>query len=236
MRDPIQGLPSIGTARTATPRRIIWQGSGVSSPVYSGNFVIDGSESRDSGNTGDLDVLRAGVLLGKITASGLYAPAFAGQITGDYTSGGTTLTVSAAQAVEINRLVGSSGSSELVCIGAPTESGTVAVTAFDHSAIDTSTGAITVTSLGVNKHAGSIIAVNDGRYVPRLVVGDTYGIKVTDSDDNSVDVSSGELLLSAALDTAKIVLYPDSSDTSLVAWVKEQMRLSGLWLFSDDFE
>jgi|GEM_PF-869615 len=235
MRDPINQLPGISSERTAQKRRLFIQSGGLNPITLTGFNVIDGSESRDPGNTGDLDVLRAGNVLGRITSSGLWAPAFVGQITGDYSSGGTTLTVSAAQATELERLVGQSGTNELVCIGAPTESGTVAITAFTHSAINTSTGAITVTSLGVDKHAGSFIAVNDGRYTPLAMVPEGYGIKVTDIDGDSVDVDGHGLAAGGFVDTGQVVLYPDASDTSLIAWLKQQLRLVGVWMFSDDF-
>ena len=233
--NPTIGLPGIGSDQTATPRRILQQKDG---EIYLANSaILDGSESRDSGNTGDLDKLRAGTFMGIITASGLWAPCFVGVLASAYTSGGTSLTVSAAQAVELDRLVGGSGTAELLAIGAPTAAGTVVATAFDHSAINVTTGVLTVTSLGVNKHADTLIAVNDGRQVPRGFIRDGYPVKVTDSSGVSVDQLLPGLLVGGFVDYGQQLpaLAVPTTNTSLVAYIKVQLRLNGTWLFSDDF-
>lgn len=231
--NPIIGLPGLGAARTATWRRLLQDPT---TAMYLGSAaVLDGSETRDPGNTGDVDKLRAGNVLGRITSSGLWVPAFVGLTQAAYTSGGTTLSVTAAAAVELDRLVGQSGTTELVCIGAPTAGGTVAVTAFTHSAINTSTGDITVTSLGVNKHSGAIVAVNDGRYTPLGILGDGYPIKVTDLDAASVDQLLHRVLIGGFVDVDQIINYPAAANTGLTAWLKAQLRLAGMWTFTDDF-
>lgn len=87
---PVLGTPGIKTVRTATARKAFLGNT----PLwgYPGGKVIDGSKSRDTGHTGYLDILRSGTLMGRITASGKYAPCFMGQVTADYTSGGTSRT------------------------------------------------------------------------------------------------------------------------------------------------
>lgn len=232
----VYGLPGFRSAQTATPRLIFRQG------IYdyiAGNWVIQGSQSRDPGNTGNIDRLRGGLLMGKITAStfgtvGMYAPAIIGVTTGAYTSGGTTLTVSAAQATELARIVGQSGTAELVCIGPPSAAGTVAVTSVDHSAINVSTGDITVTSLGVNKIAGSFIAINDGRYTPVTVLPYDYPTAVTDGDGNSINVPFSHLPVAGVLISANLLpVWP--SDTSLQAWIRTNLStVSGSKFVFDD--
>ena len=227
------GQPGIGTTRTATPRRILYNNHNA---MYLPNAgTLDGSESRDATNTGDLDSLQPGIVLGKITSGGYWVPSFVGLTTAAYTSGGVSLTVGAATAVELNRLVGSSGTGEFYCIGAPTAGGTVAVTSCDHSAIDTSTGVITVTSLGVNKHSGSLIALVDGRHEPKGILGTDYPVKVTDADGTSVDQGLPRTLIGGFVQTAQIINYPAAANTSLIAWLKSQLRLNGMWTFTDDF-
>lgn len=231
--NPIVGMPGLGTARTATPRRIMFSPQ---NPVWLPNgAVLDGSESRDPTNTGDLDQLQPGLLLGIISASGLWAPTIVGLTTAAYTSGGVTLTVAAATAVEMDRIAGQSGTSEFLCIGAPTATGTVASTAFTHSAINTTSGAVTVTSLGVDKHSGSFICRNDGRNTPLGFIGTDYPVKVTDQDSNSVDRHLPALLVGGFVDTDQIINYPASANTSLITWLKAQLRLAGPWAFADDF-
>lgn len=223
--------PGIGTERTYQHRRVLHTDGGKVLLPHAG--AIDGAQSRDPGNT-PVTVLRAGNVMGRITSSGLWAPAFVGALASAYTSGGTTLTVTAAQAVELDRLVGQSGTNKLVAIGAPTATGTVAVTAFTHSAIDTSTGAITVTSLGVNKHAGTIIAVNDGRYTPLGLLGEGYGVKVVDEDGTSLTTARlGELIVGGFIDTAQVPLYPAAANTSLQAWIKSNIK--GQYFWTDDY-
>jgi len=224
-------LPGVASERTYQERFFLHQAAAAVELAHVG--VIDGEQSRDAGNTGNVDTLLAGLAMGIITASGKWAPAFVGLTTASYTSGGTTLTVSAAGAVELDRLVGQAGSGELVCIGAPTSGGTVAVTAFDHSAINTSNGQITCTSLGVNKHSGAIIAVNDGRYTPRGFVGEGYGLKVTDQDAQNSDVQLGKLVIGGLVKTAQVINYPASANTGLIAWLKSTIK--GHFLWSDDF-
>lgn len=213
----VPGLPGMRTAKSAVHRICFFQGDWSSD--LGGGKIINGAQSRDVTNTGDLDVLRPGTLMGKITASGKYAPSIIGAITGAYTSGGTELTVSAAAAVELDRLVGQAGTGELVAIGPPTANGTLAVTAFDHSAINTSTGVLTVTSLGVNKVAGTLIAVNDGRYLPLTVIPDGYGVPVTDVDrQTSLDVPFAPFPIAGVILSANLLpVWP--SDTSIQAWI-----------------
>lgn len=224
----VPGLPGVRATRTATHRIVFRQGDWDS--MLSQGKIIDGSESRDAGNTGDLDVLRPGTLMGMITATGLFAPCFVGVLQSAYSSGGTSLSVTAAQAVELDRIVGQSGTAELVAIGPPSAAGTVAVTDIDHSAINTSTGAITVSDLGVDKVAGTLIARKDGRQTPLTVIPDGYGVKVTDVDGASIDVPFDRLPIAGVI-TASQLLPVWPSDTSLRAWIRDAMSTYGKFVF-----
>lgn len=231
---PIVGLPGVRTERRAQPRIVFrnYQISGYSD----GPYVIDASESRDPGNTGNIGTLRAGLLMGRITASGLYAPSIVGVLASAYTSGGTTLTVSAAVATELDRLLGQSGTAEFAAIGPPTANGTVAVTNVTHSAINTSTGAITVTSLGVDKVAGTLIAVVDGRQLPKTVIPDGFPRTVLDVDGNAQDIDFGDFPVAGTLISANLLpVWP--SDTSIRAWIVDQLDAigQGKWIFDHLF-
>src|SRR5258706_15550996 len=81
MNIPITGLPGIGTARTATPREII-SGNVHFAQFLPGLRTIDGSRSRDPLNGTDVDALRAGIVFGKVTSGGKYAPRILGVLGG----------------------------------------------------------------------------------------------------------------------------------------------------------
>jgi hypothetical protein len=230
----VYGLPGLRTAVTAT-HRIIFKGGRWDYVSLPGGATIDASESRDPANTGFLGNLRAGLLMGKITATGLYAPSILGAISGAYTSGGTSLTVSAAVATEIDRICGQAGTAELVAIGPPTANGTNAVTDITHSAINTTTGVITVSDLGVDKVAGTLIARKDGRQLPITLIPDGYPIKVTDSEGTSVDVGFPKLPIGGTIISENILpVWP--SDTSIMAWIVEQLNAAGQFVFDHKYK
>lgn len=219
----VPGLPGVRATKTATHRIIFRQGDWTSD--LAGGRIIDGSKSRDSGNTGDLDVLQPGLLMGKITASGKYAPSIVGVIQSAYTSGDLSFTVTAAQAVEIQRRVGSSGT--LKAIGPPSAAGTVATTSVTYSAINTTTGVITCSDLGVNKIVGTLIGVGDGSETPITLIPDGYGIKVTDVDNTTnLDVPFAQMPIAGVI-TATQVLPVWPSDTSLEAWINTSLNTYG---------
>ena len=219
-------MPGLGSARTASHRHVFLQHS---EKLLAGGRLIDGDQSRDTGNTGNLDVLRAGTLMGKITLTGLYAPSIVGVLASAYTSGGTTLTVSAAVATELDRLLGQSGTAEFVAIGPPSANGTVAVTDVSHSAINTRTGAITVSDLGASKVAGTLIAVKDGRQLPATFISDLdgYGVKVTDADGANLSVvEMPRFPVWGMVDSAQLLpVWP--SDTSIRQWIVDQLVRAG---------
>ncbi|HYH67513.1 MAG TPA: hypothetical protein VD866_22640 [Urbifossiella sp.] len=140
------GRPGIGTRSSISHRIVSQDGNFVWLP---GGGIIDGAKARDPGNTDDTLALRAGLPMGRVTASGKYANSFLGVTSGALTNSGTTVTVSAAQAAEIVRRVGLTGT--LYLIGPPTAAGTVRVLTATYSAVNTTTGAITITALGVNE-------------------------------------------------------------------------------------
>ena len=177
--------PSVGTTRTATPRKLL--STEESAQYLPGGKIINGALSRDPDNSGDVDVLRAGLVMGMISATGLYAPSILGVLASAYdkdttsTGGSLELTVSVACATEIVRRIGTSGTFHLT--GPPTAAGTVAVsTDVTYSAVDLTTGVITIALLGADFVAGSYIQPIDGSEAPLALIPDTAGIKVTDED------------------------------------------------------
>lgn len=130
-------LPGVGDDRTASYRNILTSAVGL---FYKpAGVIVDGSLSRDPGNTSDIDVLRCGLLLGKITTGGKYAPAIIGTLGDDYDGAATQMNVlNVPEATEIVRRLGSSGTFKLT--GPPTASGTVRTETVTYSAVGTGTG------------------------------------------------------------------------------------------------
>lgn len=226
---PVLGVPGIRTSRTATPRKALL--SEDYKILYPGSRIIDGSKSRDPLHTGNLDILRAGMLMGRITASGKYAPCFIGKVTADYTSGATSLTVSPATAVEIVRRVGATGT--LLGFGAPTATGTVVQFAVIYSAVNVTTGVLTITNIGANVDEGALLGAGDGSMIPVAVIGDGYGIKVTDDDAVSIDVPFNPMVIGGVLDVTQVPNWPETEDTTLRAYVKAY--ICDHFICSDDF-
>lgn len=227
----VPGMPRIGSDIEATHRKVF---EGVWSESYlPGGEIIDGAESRDPGNT-PIYVLRPGTLMGKITSGGKYAPSVLGTLQSAYTSGGTELTVTAAQATEIVRRVGSSGSGTLKAIGPPSAAGTVAETSVTYSAVNTTTGVITITDLGVNKVAGTLITAADGSETPITMVPDGYGIRVVDTDGTTdLDVPFAHLPVGGSVIDSQLLPWP--ADTSVRQWIRDGLSTTsrGKFVFTE---
>lgn len=145
MIEPLIGRPRIGSERRITHRTVSRQGLW---DFLANGGVIDATKSRDQGNTEDPLLLRPGLLMGKVTSGGKWAPSVLGLTNGAYASG-TSLTLSVAAAVELNRRIGASGTFKLT--GPPTASGTVRTLTITYSAVNTTTGVVTITAPAVNE-------------------------------------------------------------------------------------
>lgn len=186
------------------------------------NKLIDGSESRDPGN-GTINVLRPGTLMGKRTSNGLYAPSVIGTLNAAYdaSAAGTTMTLdTAAEAVELARRIGSSGTFKLT--GPDTASGTVRTVTVTYSAVNTTTGAVTVTdisedtspSASVAETTAGVAAVSGVSDVQTMTLqagadGGTFKIKYR----NQVTAAQNFNVSTADLQTAVRALHADLAAT-----------------------
>lgn len=227
------GTPGVQAERTATPRQILL--SQESALYFPSAKVVDGSKSRDTGNTGDLDVLRGGMLMGRITSGGKYCPACIGVmgVLHDTSVVTTTMTLPAAVVTEISRRVGASGTFRITGPAAASSvSGTtINSEAVTYSAIATAT-TITITATTNDYAAGSLIGFNDGSYIPVGILGKEDGLKVTDQDGTSQDTPLGHLLIGGILKTASVPNWP--SEIALAEWVKGKLALAGGSFSYDD--
>jgi hypothetical protein len=190
-------------------------------PYYlDGGVTVKGSVSRDATNTGYTDVLQPGKIMVKEASGGLYRPFIIGKSTAAYTDNDTVITVSAATATEIGRLIAVTGGSlSLAFIGPPTAGGTVAETAITVTGVASAT-TITCGDLNLNKVTDSLIAIPAGGRTAGsfcLIDDDDY-TKVTDENGNNINVPLARPLIGGAVDPSKIIDWP--ADSSTVAYLK----------------
>jgi hypothetical protein len=229
---PSTGMPGMSAERIAKHRTVT--ADGYLSFLPGG--VILSSVTRDPGNpdfAADGAVaqkrLRPGLMIGKVTATGEWANSILGVTAGAYTSGGTSLTVSAAQAAEIIRRVGTSGN--LTYIGPPSAAGTVAVTGpIAYSAVNPTTGIVTTATLGVNKIAGTWVVAGDGSEVMRSFLPDGWEIPMPDTD---VDMPLDKLPIAGNIDGSKLIDWP--TDTSLQAYIRASFNEFGKFVFVERY-
>lgn len=157
MEITINGLPGIGNSVTSTPREVV-AGNAQFVQYIPGAKVIDGNNTRDPLNVDDLGVsyptvVRAGNFLGK-NSSNKYASSIIGVTLAALGGAQTTLTVAPAVAAEVLRRQGASGTFNLT--GPNVSGGTVRTLPVAYSAVNTTTGAITITATAT----GAVNAVN----------------------------------------------------------------------------
>ena len=213
----ITGLPGYRSDRSAAYRRIRKSDNGVR--YYEGGIPIDGTYSGDAGNTGNVDVLRAGKIMVKKNTGGLWRNFIIGKTTAAYVDNDTTLTVGAATATEVARLiVATGGSVSLSLIGPPSAAGTVAATAITVSAASGTT--LTISDLNLAKVTDSLIALPAAAYTDGTFgfIDDGTGIKCSDEDGVRLNVPCPLMLVGGSIDESQIIDLP--ADTSTVTYLK----------------
>lgn len=218
--------PVVGTPGTYTPTRVTF-----SQVFYAANdgylnlpegVLVHGAIAGDAGNTGDTDILRPGTLLGKATSgtySGYYGTVIKGILQGAVSATGTSVTVTPAQAVEIVRQQGTTGT--LRFVGPPTANGTVATFTETYSAVNTTTGVITVSALNADLVAGSWVTFDDGTHIPKTFIVDQDGFKVT-RDGSYVAAQLYRLPLAGVINEAKFPNWP--TDTSIRQFIVDNLN------------
>ena len=204
---------------------------------------IDGFNTRDAGNSPDVNTIRAGTLMGKITSAGsdlvspqigAYANSVIDVLQGAIINGATSFTLTPAGAVELVRRIGNSGT--VTITGPPAAAGTVASNSLNYSAVNTSTGVVTCSATSAAYIAGSFIGGTDGSQVPDTFIPDGYGVFVTDNDGvTNLIVPFPELPVAGIIISANLLPWP--SDTSLQAYVRNNLSTlaGGKYVFDDQF-
>ena len=224
MPTAITGLPGYRSERAADYRRVRRSAQGAQ--YLEGCPVIDGTYSGDAGNTGHVDTLRAGKLMVKAASGGLYRNFIIGKTTAAYVDNDVALTVSAATATEIGRLLTAAGASlSLAFIGPPTAAGTVAATDITVTAVASAT-TITIADLNLGKVSDSLIALRTTGYTAGsfCLVDDGSGIKCSDQDAVRCNQPFVNALVSGSIDESQIIDWP--ADTSTIAYLKGLMNVA----------
>jgi hypothetical protein len=230
------GKPGVFSTYTATPREVFLANRQFAQFV-AGPVTVDGTLSGNPLNAPFTWLLFAGTAMGRVTATGKYANSIIGSTTAAYAhSGGsnTTLTTDVNTAAEIVRRIGNSGTFKLTA--PPAASGTVATQTVTFSAVNPSTGAITITALGADAISGAFIQPTDGSESIVTLLCDAWGTKVVDQlNTTRVDVFEAQLLAGGGtINVASIVNYP--TDSSMKAWMKAAIKTACPGVnFSDDF-
>lgn len=224
----VGGMPRMADAVTAT-HRIVFR-DGVMTGDLSGGKIISGACSRDPGNTGDINVLRPGLLMGKIVTQvnslgtvGHYAPSVLGVTTNAEAVGATSIEAAAGVITELVRRCGASGTFKLV--GAGIAGGPVQVETVTYSAASGTT--ITATAIANNFLAGSFICPTDGSEDPLTLIPDGYGVNVFDVDGSTAIVTPFAQLPVAGVIIAANVLPAWPSEASMKAWIASRLDRAG---------
>jgi hypothetical protein len=214
----LPGLPGVRATKTA--RHKILFGGGLIPDILPGGVLVDGTASRDPSNTDTILNLQAGMLMGKITATGLFAPSLLGISTVAVVGGvTTTLTAAAAVVTELVRRLGASGTFKLT--GPPSANGVVVTETVTYSAA--SGTSITMTAPANSFISGSFIQPIDGSETPKSIIPDGFGIPIAEPDGTVVaSVPWSDVPIAGMILAAQIIHWP--SDTSLRVWIQGRLN------------
>jgi hypothetical protein len=225
-------MPGLPTARTATPRQVTIGGE----KFLPGGMIVDGANGRDPANTTYPYELRAGVLMGRITASNKLGVSIFGVmgVLHDTSVVTTTMTLPAATVAEIQRRCGASSGTFRIT-GPATAAGTVNSEIVAYSAVPTTT-TLTITATTNDFIAGSFIGADDGSYLPITCIPNGYPLRVVNYDQVDIDVPLERVLVEAEVIGSQFLPYWPT-DASLITWIKTQLNAvgNGHWIFRDNF-
>ena len=230
-------VPFADSGFALQPRKVV---RGATADWYPGNTVLDGNlaDDPDNANTNMPWYLRAGMVLGLVTASKKFAPSILGVLQSAYSHTNSLdahLFVTPAQAVAIARRMAYDLTTTLTLTGPPTASGTSVQQTVTVSSINTITGNITMTgALGADAIAGSLVGGVDGSQNPLTVLDKEDGLVIVTPMFVRYDAGFA-LLTRGTLLTANIVNYP--TNAVLIAWLQGCMSAAagGKFTFDDSY-
>ncbi len=239
----VNGLPRLVQGESFAYRDVLISEFGAA--YIPGTKIIHGSGSRDLGNSGQTPVLRPGMVMGRNSTTKKWAPAYCTDATAAITSGALSIGVGTVGVAEILRRVGASG--DLMVVG---PSGTVAWGSLEHASAvhftSLSGNLVVLSADGALRDFAvlSLIGVADGTYIPRAILPDGTGIKVTSGDitTNNIDTPVAKLLVGGMIDESQLITHQGHTtefgggNTQVKDYVKGTLRKYGLgYVFDGDF-
>jgi len=224
-------LPGIRTGGSITPRNIF-----VSSQWNQINFVpsfyiLDGTRTRDVGSS-PTSLIRPGTILGKVTTGGKYRNSVIGLNTAAITATNTSITVNAAVATELARLIAAAGASVGITIAGPaTTGGTMQSEVVACSAASGTT--LTVGAVTNSYVTKSLIQPADGSQSPLIIFADNvFGTDVADINGASIDQAlqmwlRGADLLSSQIPNLVTDDFTNTVEPSCQAYLKSFLKSGG---------
>lgn len=213
-----RGVSGISAARSASFNRPFIRDVG----YVPGGVIVQGSKWIDPGNTGSTRNIRAGHV-GMLTSNKV-VPAFFGSMTADYADNATSMTVGVATAQRLYQALGDAATIYVLAgTSAPSTLATVLATAVAYTAVNTTTGVLTVPDLNVSLESDGSFIVG---FQPMLLGGTggisspnqalcvldrAEGVSVIDADANDIDVDVAEAAIEGLLDIDALPLWPTNA-------------------------
>jgi hypothetical protein len=240
MATEYRSVPGTYTGNTFQTRNIFRELS--TRQYFPSLAIIDSTLTRDIGSS-PTSLLRAGLILGKVTTGGKYRNSIIGLTNGAISAATvTSVTVAAATATELARLIAVAGGNVTARIfGPPSAAGTNAATTITVTAASGTT--LTVSSVALPAYVDkSLIQATDGSQTPVTVIGDPAGIDVNALDGSNIDQMEGRFLRAADVYSNMIIAGATDItglDASLKTWIKQQLNGGGThtrgnWTFDDE--
>ena len=193
-------LPGVGAELVAAQRQLLLEERGDENMAFPIGGAISGTYSADPDNpTGRTDIIRDGMPMGRITATNKWAPSMIGQLAAALSASATNLvTMSAAQAAEITRRIGATGTFKLT--GPSSAAGTVRTLTVTFSSVGAGSGQNAVNTLAWSSAptAGTFTLTflkSDGTYVTTAAL--AYGATVSTTVANAIIAVLGTAAVSA---------------------------------------
>lgn len=205
MMRPVLGGPGVSDERRWSHKYIFTNGQWAKLP---GGGLIDTAKSRDPFNGGTPEVLSPGLIMGQIGTGRKWAPSFFARVTAAVAHGATTVNVAPVEAVEIVRREGATGT--LLCVGPTMPNGQAQVGRLAYSAVNQTTGDITVTATGQNEVQTVNIAgtISGGTFRLGFIQGDgtvQWTGTIAHNATFSTVITNANTALDALFGTGKVV-------------------------------
>lgn len=197
-------LPGYKAGRTVTPREIKFAMEANQGLYLPGGGLFDFAKSIDGGNTGYTHELRAGWIVGQITASKKWRPCPRSQVN---MTGATATEIVLDNAAAF--IVG-----DIVTIGADTD--------LEITAIDYSTNTITITSTAVADN--EVVFAQDGSAVARGILDDFLDLE---DEDGVAQDQVGKILIDGKVKQEMLL----GDDPAIIA-VWTSMLMQGIQIYS----